>query len=87
MLKFQNGTGDANDIWKIFLVGGKDGDEVETVTSKFILVHYLQSCALVSTGKQLPSWAYEQQEVSCSQNVRDKNGYWNVEDNKYKRRK
>uniref|UniRef100_A0A336M336 Protein O-mannosyl-transferase 2 n=1 Tax=Culicoides sonorensis TaxID=179676 RepID=A0A336M336_CULSO len=79
----ENGTGDANDIWKIFLTGGKEDDEVETVTSKFTLVHYLQSCALVASGKQLPKWGFEQQEVSCNPNIRDKNGYWNVEDNIY----
>lgn len=83
----QNGTGDANDIWKILLTSGKDGDEVETVTSKFTLVHYLQSCALVASGKQLPKWGFEQQEVSCNPNIRDKNGYWNVEDNIFDKRK
>ncbi|XP_063706046.1 protein O-mannosyl-transferase 2 [Culicoides brevitarsis] len=77
----ENGTGDANDIWKIMLANGKDGDEVETVTSKFTLVHYLQSCALVASGKQLPKWGFEQQEVSCNPNIRDKNAYWNIEDN------
>lgn len=77
----QNGTGDANDIWKVFLTGGKEDDEVETVTSKFTLVHYLQSCALVASGKQLPKWGFEQQEVSCNPNIRDKSGIWNVEDN------
>jgi len=79
----ENGTGDANDIWKLIIVGGKEGDELETVTSKFTLVHYLQSCLLVASGKQLPKWGFEQQEVTCNPNIRDKSGYWNVEDNIY----
>ncbi|XP_063231112.1 protein O-mannosyl-transferase 2 [Bacillus rossius redtenbacheri] len=77
----ENGTGDANDVWKVLIVGGKDGDVVTTVTSKLKLVHYLQHCVLTSSGKQLPKWGYEQQEVTCNPNMRDKNALWNVEDN------
>ncbi|KAG6460845.1 hypothetical protein O3G_MSEX012249, partial [Manduca sexta] len=76
-----DGIGDANDVWKIVISGGRDGDEVQTVKSKLILVHYLQACALTTTGKQLPKWGYEQQEVACNPNLRDKNALWNVEDN------
>jgi dolichyl-phosphate-mannose-protein mannosyltransferase len=77
----QNGTGDANDVWKVMIVGGKDKDELQTVTSKLLFVHYLQNCALTTSGKQLPKWGFEQQEISCNPNVRDMNAYWNVEDN------
>nr|CAD7587798.1 unnamed protein product [Timema genevievae] len=76
-----NGTGDANDVWKVLIVGGRDGDVVTTVSSKLKFIHYLQHCILTSSGKQLPKWAYEQQEVSCNLNMRDKNALWNVEDN------
>lgn len=58
---------------------------MKTVTSRFILVHYLQNCVLAATGKQLPKWGFEQQEVTCNLNLRDKNGYWNVEDNRHKK--
>ena len=44
-------------------------------------MHYFQHCALTATGKQLPKWGFEQQEVSCNPNLRDKNALWNVEDN------
>lgn len=77
----ENGTGDANDVWKISVIGAKDGTEVTAVSSKLKLVHYLQSCILTTSGKQLPKWAYEQQEVSCNPNLRDPNGVWNVEEN------
>ncbi|XP_046662326.1 protein O-mannosyl-transferase 2-like [Homalodisca vitripennis] len=77
----ENGTGDANDVWMVQVVGGVEGDIVSTVTSKLRLVHFLQHCILTSSGKQLPKWAYEQQEVSCNPNLRDKNAIWNVEDN------
>lgn len=81
--QFQNGTGDANDIWKVMVVGGKDNEQVLTVTSKLFFVHYLQNCVLSTSGKQLPKWGFEQQEVSCNPNIRDTNALWNVEDNTY----
>lgn len=81
----QNGTGDANDIWKVMVVGGKDSEEILTVTSKLYFVHYLQNCVLTTSGKQLPKWGFEQQEVSCNPNIRDTNALWNVEDNIYEK--
>lgn len=83
MLTAQKGIGDANDVWRVQLKGGVDGDLVLTVTSRLQLVHYLQACALTSSGRQLPRWAYEQQEVSCNPNVRDKFALWNFEDNQF----
>ncbi|XP_018402294.1 PREDICTED: protein O-mannosyl-transferase 2 [Cyphomyrmex costatus] len=79
----ENGTGDANDVWKILITNGRDGDIVETVTSKLKFVHYLHHCVLTCSGKTLPKWGYSQQEVSCNPNMRDKNGLWNIEDNQY----
>lgn len=78
---FQNGTGDANDIWKLIIDGSDEPISVKTVTTKIKLIHYLQHCILTTTSKQLPKWAYEQQEVACNPNIRDGNAVWNVEDN------
>ncbi|CAH1126628.1 unnamed protein product [Ceutorhynchus assimilis] len=77
----ENGTGDANDVWRILIEGSKDRSEITAVTSKLKFVHYLQSCVLTTSGKQLPKWAYEQQEVSCNPNLRDPHALWNVEEN------
>lgn len=30
----ENGTGDANDVWRLEIVGGREGDVVKTVVSK-----------------------------------------------------
>lgn len=79
----ENGTGDANDVWKVLIHHGKEGDVVETVTSKLKFVHYLHHCVLTCSGKTLPKWAFSQQEVSCNPNMRDKNALWNIEDNNY----
>lgn len=67
------------------IVGGRENEPVLTVTSKLLIVHYLQNCALTTSGKQLPKWGYEQQEVSCNPNLRDPNAFWNVEDNTFER--
>ncbi|GJQ78343.1 hypothetical protein Trydic_g22172 [Trypoxylus dichotomus] len=77
----ENGTGDANDVWKISIIGERDGTKVTAVNCKVKLVHYLQTCALTTSGKQLPKWGYEQQEVACNPNLRDSNAVWNVEEN------
>lgn len=79
--RLQNGVGDANDIWKIMVFGGRENETILTVTSKLVFIHYLQHCALTASGQQLPKWGFEQQEVSCNPNLRDKNAHWNIEDN------
>ncbi|XP_012156645.1 protein O-mannosyl-transferase 2 [Ceratitis capitata] len=83
----EDGQGDANDIWRIIMVDNKRNASVKAVTTNFLLVHYMQNCALTASGKQLPKWGFEQQEVSCNPNLRDKNAFWNVEDNKNKKLK
>ncbi|CAB4060018.1 POMT [Lepeophtheirus salmonis] len=77
----ENGTGDANDVWKVEIIGGNEGDAVKTVTSKIRLHHYFVKCVLTTTTKTLPKWAYEQQKVTCNPTLRDPNSMWNVEDN------
>ena len=68
-------------MWRVEVVGGSDGTSVKTVTSKIKLHHYFMRCVLTSSGKQLPKWGFEQQEVSCNPTQRDPNSLWNVEDN------
>ena len=83
----ENGTGDANDVWRVEVIGGKEGDTVKTVTSKIKLHHYFAKCVLTTTTKTLPKWGYEQQEVTCNPTIRDTNALWNVEDNYFPKRK
>lgn len=79
----QEGQGDSNDVWQVQIIGGKDGDIVETVTSRLIFYHYIERCVLTTTAKQLPKWGFEQQEVTCNPNIRDRSAVWNVEDNQF----
>jgi len=77
----ENGTGDANDVWRLEIVGGKEGEVVKAVTSRLKFHHYFVKCVLTCSTKPLPKWGFEQGEVSCNPTVRDPNGMWNVEDN------
>lgn len=81
----ENGTGDANDVWRLVIEGGAENEPLETMRHKFKLVHYLQNCVLSTTKKTLPKWGYEQQEVTCNPNLRDAAAVWNVEDNRFPR--
>ena len=81
----ENGTGDANDVWRVVMVEPKDSQFIQTVITPFRLVHYFVNCALSCNSKQLPKWGYEQMEVSCNPNLLDKSTVWNIEDNHFPR--
>ncbi|KAG0432779.1 hypothetical protein HPB47_020513 [Ixodes persulcatus] len=65
----ENGTGDANNIWRIEVVRGAPGEMIQMDNGKFKLIHYFTGCALHSHSKQLPKRGYEQIELSCNPNV------------------
>lgn len=52
----KDGKGDANDIFRIEILGGKIGDTVEPIRSKFKLIHQTTGCFMNSNKKQLPKW-------------------------------
>ncbi|KAK7103260.1 protein O-mannosyl-transferase 2-like [Littorina saxatilis] len=75
-----NGSGDANDVWLVEIVGAPQGAPVQTVRSQIRLVHYYVRCALFSHDKKLPKWGWEQLEATCNTNTRDQRSRWNVEE-------
>jgi len=77
----ENGTGDANDVFRLEIVGAAEGDIVKTVVSRLKFHHYFVKCVVTSTGKTLPKWGFEQGEVACNPTTRDPSSMWNVEDN------
>lgn len=77
----ENGTGDANDVFRLEVIDGKEGEIVKAVVHKIKLHHYFMKCVLTTTGKNLPKWGFEQGEVACNPTLRDPNSLWNVEDN------
>uniref|UniRef100_UPI00358ED439 protein O-mannosyl-transferase 2 n=1 Tax=Myxine glutinosa TaxID=7769 RepID=UPI00358ED439 len=77
----QNGTGDANDLWRIEVVGAQPGERVSAIRSRLRLLHHLSGCALNSHAKTLPQWGWEQLEVTCNPYRRlSSNSLWNVEE-------
>ena len=72
-----NGTGDANDVCRPEIVGGQEGEVVNTVTTKLKFHHYFVKCVLTCSTKPLPKWGFEQGEVSCNLTVRDPHALWN----------
>jgi len=79
----ENGDGDRNDFWIVEVVGGKEGDPIETIASNIKLVHKNVECALHLSGKQLPAWASEQGEVTCNRDLNDVSNHWNIEGNEH----
>uniref|UniRef100_A0A8C3PEY1 Protein O-mannosyl-transferase 2 n=1 Tax=Chrysemys picta bellii TaxID=8478 RepID=A0A8C3PEY1_CHRPI len=76
-----NGTGDANDFWRIEVVGRKAGKRIKVLRSQIRLTHLATGCILGSSGKTLPKWGWEQVEVTCTPYVKETpNALWNVED-------
>ncbi|KAI4469093.1 prolyl-trna synthetase [Holotrichia oblita] len=77
----ENGTGDANDVWRVSIIAEKDGSEVTAVNyGKIKLVHYLQTCILTTSGKQLPKMGLRTARGDLQpQFKRDPNAVWNVE--------
>ncbi|XP_029688613.1 protein O-mannosyl-transferase 2 isoform X2 [Takifugu rubripes] len=76
-----NGSGDANDLWKVELSGGQKGDLVKVLRSKVRFIHRASGCVLYSSGKTLPKWGWEQGEVTCSPYLKETpNSQWNIED-------
>ncbi|XP_062253839.1 protein O-mannosyl-transferase 2-like [Platichthys flesus] len=76
-----NATGDANDLWQVEVCGGRKGDLVKVLRSKVRFRHRATGCVLFSSGKTLPKWGWEQQEVTCSPYLKETpSSQWNIED-------
>jgi len=86
-----DGEGDDNDVWRIEIVDGKEGDVVRTLTSPIKLRHHFLNCLMTCMGEQLPKeWGYGQSEVACSpwqKHTKENNGFhefaWIIEENSH----
>ncbi|OQV17106.1 Protein O-mannosyl-transferase 2 [Hypsibius exemplaris] len=61
-----NGSGDVNDLWQVDIENGRPHQPIQTMITHFRLVHYATKCILQSGTKQLPTWAFNQLEVTCN---------------------
>ncbi|KAK9488797.1 Dolichyl-phosphate-mannose-protein mannosyltransferase-domain-containing protein [Lipomyces starkeyi] len=81
-------AGDANDNFQIEILEskskpGKAQEYVRAIETKFRLIHTVTGCALFSHKVKLPSWAFEQQEVTCSKQGTLPNSIWYIEYNEH----
>ncbi|KAK9459497.1 Dolichyl-phosphate-mannose-protein mannosyltransferase-domain-containing protein [Lipomyces oligophaga] len=80
--------GDANDNFMIEIVESKSKpgpaqERVRAIETKFRLIHQMTGCALFSHKVKLPSWGYEQQEVTCAKQGTMPNSIWYIEHNEH----
>lgn len=85
-------AGDMNDDWVVEIEKGSNRDpessrRVRTLGTQFRLRHYLTGCYLFSHKVKLPTWAYEQQEVTCNKNAAKPNSLWVIESSSHPNRK
>lgn len=83
---FEGFDGDANDMFRVEIVKSlSDGEEAKkrlrSIDTKFRLIHILSGCALFSHSIKLPSWGWDQQEVTCNRQGTLPNSIWYIESN------
>ncbi|KAJ3140838.1 hypothetical protein HK100_008854 [Physocladia obscura] len=82
----ENWTGDTNDNWIVRIadpnIEHDDPQKIKAINTKIRLIHVNnRHCGLFSHDKKLPEWAYEQQEVTCSENNVRAGAVWLIESN------
>lgn len=85
---YEGFEGDANDLFKVEIVKSMCDTaaaktHVRTIETKFRLLHIMTACFLFSHTVKLPSWASEQQEVTCAKQGTLPNSIWYVEYNSH----
>lgn len=85
---YEGFEGDANDLFRVEIVkslsdGAASKQRLRTIQSKFKLVHLMTGCTLFSHKVKLPTWGFEQQEVTCAKQGTLPNSIWYVETNSH----
>ncbi|KAI0731331.1 O-mannosyltransferase [Earliella scabrosa] len=66
-------------LFQIRLVDGVEGEAWKSKSGHFRLIHVPTKVAMWTHPKQLPDWAYKQQEINGNKNVNDKTAVWFVD--------
>ena len=66
-------------LFQVRLVEGYEGEEWKSKSGHFRLIHVPTKVAMWTHTKQLPDWAYKQQEINGNKNVNDKTAIWFVD--------
>ena len=83
---FEGFDGDANDLFRVEIQADYTKDvaartNLTAIASRFRLIHVMTGCALFSHKVKLPSWGFEQQEVTCAKQGTIPNSIWYIEAN------
>ncbi|CCG81347.1 Protein mannosyltransferase 1 [Taphrina deformans PYCC 5710] len=83
---FEGFSGDANDLFRIEIQDEYTPDiaarhNLTAISSKFRLIHVMTGAALFSHKVKLPSWGFEQQEVTAATQGTIPNSIWYIESN------
>lgn len=65
-------------LFQLKLVDGHEGEAWKSKSSHFRLIHVKTKVAMWTHPKQLPEWAFKQQEVNGNKNINDKTAIWYV---------
>ncbi|KAI8318972.1 PMT-domain-containing protein [Martensiomyces pterosporus] len=81
---FPGFAGDSNDNFRVDILAGDKSEEgsdkyVQSIHSRFRLIHPGMACALYNSRNKLPEWAFGQIEVNCMRNCLPRMSTWHVE--------
>ncbi|KAI9501719.1 Dolichyl-phosphate-mannose--protein mannosyltransferase 1 [Coemansia spiralis] len=81
---FPGFDGDTNDNFRLEILSGDktmEGSDkmLQSIYSRFRLIHTNLGCAVFNSRKKLPKWAFEQTEVNCMRNCMPRMSTWHVE--------
>lgn len=66
-------------LFQLRLVDGEEGYAWKSKSGHFRLIHVPTKVAMWTHPKQLPDWAYKQQEINGNKNINDKTAIWFVD--------
>ena len=67
-------------LFQVVLTDGDEGSVWKSKAGHFRLVHVPTRVSMWTHSKQLPEWAFKQQEINGNKNANEKTAAWFVED-------
>jgi len=67
-------------LFQVVLADGIDGDVWKSKSGHFRLVHVPTKVSMWTHNKQLPEWAFKQQEINGNKNPVEKTAVWFIDD-------
>lgn len=66
-------------LFRLSIVGAEEGESWKSKSGHFKLIHVPTKVAMWTHPKQLPEWAFNQQEINGNKNVNEKSNIWFVD--------